>query len=89
MRRALPLLLLPLLPFALGAANGQAPIQLNANSSASTQYDCVWKGETFSVGAAFCWQPGRKLSCSTPTKDHKEAWWEDQPEPVCGSADVP
>lgn len=85
MRRAIALLLL----LALSApAAAQTTLQLGANS-ASTQDDCVWKGEAFSVGAAFCWQPGRKLVCSSPTKDHRRAWWEDRPEPVCGAADVP
>jgi hypothetical protein len=82
----LPLLMLP----AYAAPTlAQTPVQIAASSSLSTQNDCVWKSETFSVGATFCWQPGRKLACSPPNKDHKQAWWQDQPEPVCGAADVP
>ncbi len=79
-----------LLLLAPASAFAQTVARSPANSgNFSTPDDCVWRGEVYSVGATFCWQPSRKLTCTAPTKDHKQAWWKDDDETVCGAAAVP
>ena len=76
MKIVLIALSLALIPAGASADNQQSQ---QDRSGLSTTTDCMWNGGAFSLGAAFCWQPGRQLSCVTAAPpEHPTAWWKDE-----------